>query len=213
VSQRFKLSYLLLLSKNMRFVSLSLFGALPVKFALTGFIFYFIPLYLEDLKNTQSEIGRVLMLYGLVAIFITPFAAKLADRFNAKRLFTVLAGFLSGISILLVTTPSNDILYAALAVGLLGAAHAIGISPQLALIPEICAKETQIIGKATVISLFRLIERIGAVAGSLVMATLFAWGEAKQAAFIVGLGLIICALLLSLTFLLDHWREKRKVLL
>lgn len=208
-SQRLKLSDLLLLSKNIRFVSLSLFGALPVKFALTGFIFYFIPLYLERSGNTQSEIGRVLMLYGLVAIFITPFAAKLADRFNAKRLFTVLAGFLSGISILLVTV-SDYIFYAALGVGLLGAAHAIGISPQLALIPEICAKETQIIGKATVISLFRLIERVGAVGGSLVMASLLAWGGANQAALIVGLGLLACAFLLSLTFLLDRFTAKNQ---
>lgn len=188
-----------LLSKNIKFVTLALFGALPIKFALTGFIFYFIPIYLNKLEITQSDIGRTLMLYGITAILVTSISAKMADKFNSKTWFISISGFMAGFSIL-VTAVFNESLFAAmLGVALLGVAHAIGIPPQLALIPEICADEVKRIGQATIISIFRLVDRLGAVLGSLVMASLFTWYDKPQtAAYIIGIYLILSATVLSL---------------
>ena len=47
----------------------------------------------------------------------------------------------------------------------LGLGQALLTAPTLALIPEICERECQRFGQATVLSALRVIERIGSVAG------------------------------------------------
>ncbi len=206
------LSNILLLSKNKKFVTLAIFGALPVKFALTGFICFFIPIYLHDLEVSQSSIGRTLMLYGITAILVASIAAKIVDKLGSKIWFISISGFLAGFSIL-VTAIFNANLYAAmLGVALLGVSHAVGIPPQLALIPEICADEVKQIGQATIISIYRLVDRLGAVLGSLVMASLFAlYDNPQTAAFIIGLYLIFSASILSVVlFSLNKHKTPRE---
>ncbi|OUD15230.1 MFS transporter [Thioflexithrix psekupsensis] len=196
-----------LLLKNIRFVTLSFFAALPTKFALTGFIFYFIPIYLsESGDNTQSTIGRILMLYGITAIIITPISAKLADKWKAQWYFVASSGFLAGMSVLFMVF-FDGTMATGFSVALLGVAHAIGIAPQLALVPELCQEEAKRIGQATIISLFRLIERLGAVLGSLVMAALLTYYK-EEAVFILGGGLAMSALIFSLIFSFDSTRLK-----
>ena len=114
------------------------------------------------------------MLYGVAAIILTPLSASLADKFGNRRIFVALGGTLAGLSALIIwqwqTTTA-----VAISVTMIGIAHAMSISPQLALVPEICRTESQRLGQATVISIFRLIERAGAVLGSLVIAAIISF--------------------------------------
>ena len=50
-----------LLAKNLRFMAVILFCAIPAKIVLTGFLYFLVPLYLVSLDASQSEIGRVMM--------------------------------------------------------------------------------------------------------------------------------------------------------
>ncbi|AUI69783.1 MFS transporter [Beggiatoa leptomitoformis] len=190
---------MLVLFKNIRFVILSLLSAFPTKFALTGFIFFLVPLYLNSLDNNQATIGRVLMLYGIAAILISPFSATLADRLGKKRQFVSFGGFLGAIGILLIIEWQNTFAIV-ISVTLLGIAHAISLSPQLALVPDICPEESRRLGQATVISFFRLIERMGAVAGSLIAAIFVGFYGYTGAIIGIGIWLLISAVLFTLFF-------------
>jgi predicted MFS family arabinose efflux permease len=58
-----------------RLLLLTVLCAVPAKVALTGFLFYMVPLELARLGNDPATIGRVIMVYGLCTVFLTPLAA------------------------------------------------------------------------------------------------------------------------------------------
>ncbi len=80
---------------------------------------------------------------------------------------------MAALAILLITWQPGPIA-TVLSILLLGAAHAIGISPQLALVMEWSKEEIEQIGPGTVMGIFRLLERIGNVMGPIVIALLIA---------------------------------------
>ena len=49
---------------------------MPAKIILTGFLYYLAPMYLAHLGNSQSATGRIMMLYGLMMVLMTPLAAR-----------------------------------------------------------------------------------------------------------------------------------------
>lgn len=77
-----------------------LFAAIPAKLLLNGFLFFLVPLTLYELGNSRSEIGRVVMLYGLAALFLGPMFARLADRFAIHGLLIGVGGLLTGIGLI-----------------------------------------------------------------------------------------------------------------
>lgn len=176
------------LLSNPRFLTLILFGAIPGKIILTGFLFYLAPLYLKLLGDNQSTIGRVLMAYGIVTIVATPIFAKAADRWKAHRWFVGIGTVLSGVGLFAIMFQQST--FAVLAgVVMLGLGHAMSISPQLAMVPEICAREVAEIGQTTVLSVFRLIERMGSVIGPFIVAALI--GHFGYSGAMSGTGILI----------------------
>jgi len=157
--------------KNPYFLIITFFSAIPAKATLTGFLYYSAPMFMKDqLEVSQSSTGRVLMAYGLAIVVIAPLSAWLVDYFKRKRTFIALGGLLSGSALCsLYLLPNEQGML--LSVLLLGIAHAIGISPQIALLTELIEGKVDVtMGK--VIGIFRMTERIGNIAGPLVAATL-----------------------------------------
>ncbi|MEQ9199139.1 MAG: MFS transporter, partial [Rhodospirillales bacterium] len=173
---------------NARFLALLLLGAIPGKIILTGFLFYLAPLYLKLLGDNQSTIGRVLMAYGIVTILMTPVFAKLADRLGAHRWFVGLGTAISGLGLIGILYQQSTITVLG-GVVMLGLGHAMSISPQLAMVPEICAREVAEIGQTTVLSVFRLIERMGSVVGPFIVAALI--GAFGYSGAMAGTGILI----------------------
>jgi len=212
IKKKIKFSYFRLLFSNKRFLTLTLFSAIPAKICLTGFLYYAAPLYLKFLGNNQSAIGRVLMSYGLAMVLISPLTARVADALGNRKVFVILGGMLSGIALLMVHRFQST-LGMLFSIALLGAAHAIGVSSQLTLITEVCKEAGDRIGLGTVIGIFRLIERAGNITGPLISGLLIAlYGFSKA---IAGIGMIIISgsIIFSLSFVLfdflDRQREKR----
>lgn len=177
-------------ARNPRFLGLVLFSAIPTKMALTGLIFFLIPLYLNDQGISQSMIGRVLLLYWLAMIFIAPAAGGLSDRLGNRRGFVVLGGALAAMAgIIAVLIPS---IYAVAAgVVVLGIAHGVVMTPQLALVSIVCREESAHFGETTVLAMFRLLERVGNVVAPFIAGILLANFGYDGA--IVGIGYILAA--------------------
>ena len=74
---------------------------------------------------------------------------------------------------------------------LLGIGHAMSITPQLALVTALTPRECERLGHTTVMSVYRVLERLGNVAGPFIAAALVArYGEAGAVA---GIGLLVLA--------------------
>ena len=77
-----------------------LFSSFPAAVALVGFLNYFSPIYLKQLGTSQSNIGRILMIYGLCIIYIAPFISKkIGDSTHPQR-YIFLSGLLGSLAFL-----------------------------------------------------------------------------------------------------------------
>ncbi len=182
--QRLRAADFALVTRNSSFLALLVFSAMPAKIALTGVLFYLVPLLLAKLGNTSSEIGRVLMIYAGCTALLTPVAARIADRWRLNGWMIAAGGVVSGLGLVAILL-RVDTGMVVVGVLLLGLGHAASIAPQLAVVPEIAARECQTLGVTAVLSIFRAIERLGSVIGPLLAAVLVgAGGEALAMATI-----------------------------
>ena len=182
----------LLLAKNLRFMAVILFCAIPAKIVLTGFLYFLVPLYLVSLDASQSEIGRVMMIYSLVIIPLSPIASGIADRTQKTKQLVVLGTLLSG-AILISMYGDDSIFKILLAVTLMGIAHSILKAPLIACALE-ASEATPEVGRTEVLGLLRTSERIGSVIGPILVASLlisYSFGEAMT---IVGGGIFLAGI-------------------
>ncbi|WP_207461224.1 MFS transporter [Azospirillum sp. SYSU D00513] len=184
---------------NRRFLTLLLLAAIPAKIVLTGFLFYAVPLYLAEFGASEAETGRVMILYSILIIAVGPWAGRYADR-SGRSWHLVFAGtLLSGVA-MAVPGFLHGLHGVLLAVTLLALGHAVSISPQIALVPEVCRAEIDRVGQTTVLSILRMLERVGSVAGPLLVA-----GVIARLGYVDGLTMIgatVAALSLPLLFML-----------
>ncbi|MEX0758003.1 MAG: MFS transporter, partial [Tistlia sp.] len=179
---------------NPRFAGLILLAAIPAKIALTGFLFYLTPLFLDSLDVSQPAIGRTIMLYGVFMLIGTQIGAWLGDRGGRYASLVALGGLLTGIALIAVTTvdPRDGM---AVAVGVFGLAQGIASAPMLALLPVLCPAEARLYGETSLVSLLRLSERVGSVIGPLLAATMIATtGYNATIAVIGGLSVVTAML-------------------
>jgi MFS family permease len=162
-----------LLLANWRFVFLLLSAAIPGKIVLTGFLFYAVPLYLSSLGTSEAEIGRVMMIYSFIIVFLGPWLSRISDEHGYGRWMVFGGTLLSGLAMVLLWGRSDELGVIA-AVVAIAIAHAASISPQVALLPEICRPEIDKIGETTVLAILRMLERIGSVIGPVLVAGLVA---------------------------------------
>ncbi len=193
------------LLRNKKFAAITFLAAVPAKIALTGFLYYSVPLYLKLQGNNQSTTGRVMMAYGLAIIVLSPFAAKLADRIGRLRWFVTVGGYAASMAMLIIYYYDNT-LGLLVSITLLGIAHAIGVSPQLALINDFCQEVVQEVGSGTATGIFRLIERLGNVLGPVIAALLISRFGFRGAFLGIGLLSFVCATCFTALF---FWFDRR----
>jgi MFS family permease len=172
-SKHLTLSDFKLLLQHKEFAAITFFSAVPAKVALAGFLYYSVPLYLKGLGYNQSVTGRVMMAYGLAIILVSPIVAQLADRMKNRSRFLMLGGLIAALA-MAIPLFVEDMTGAALAVVGLGIAHAIGVSPQMALIIDRCGETVQQVGQAKSVGIFRLVERIGTITGPILLGVMIA---------------------------------------
>ena len=180
------------------FVVLTMFSAVPNKLILGGLYFFLLPLFLADLGNTQSNIGRVLMVFGIACIAITPLAASGSDRTGKPRTFIILGGLTSGLGCLLPTLVGSTAGVVA-AAALLGTGQALTTAPQLAVVQRIAERGRNFgVGPGAIVGVFRTVERVGTAAGALAVgavATFLGYGQAMLTIGILVFASTVCYVL------------------
>ncbi|KJV10784.1 hypothetical protein VZ95_02690, partial [Elstera litoralis] len=206
-SERFSLASLGLFVANPRFMGVVLFSAIPTKLALTALVFFLVPLYLNEQGISQSMIGRVLLLYWLAMIFVSPVASNLSDRLGNRKIFVVAGGVLAAIAGV-VAVLNTSIWSMVIGLTVLGIAHGLVMTPQLALVTTLShGQTTKQLSETTVLAMFRLMERIGNVIAPFVAGLLLA--RYGYAGAISGIGYILAACTAICIILFVAFREPK----
>jgi predicted MFS family arabinose efflux permease len=185
-----KFGDVLLLLQNLRFTSQMICISIPAKLLLAGFLFYLVPLHVSALGESEATIGRVIMVYALASIAVSPLAARVADRYGSLQTIVVGGAMVSGIGITAVFV-QDSLISLIIAVAALGIGQACTISAQLSLVTRYAHDEIEWLGRTTVVSVFRLVERIGGVIGPLGAGAMLVTVGAREA--MIGLGTITVA--------------------
>lgn len=187
-----------------RFLILIVVAAIPTQLLTTGYLFYATPLLLDEAGYTTSVIGQVMMVYFIVMIALGLLMARAADSHGEYRLFAALGLMLAGLAALLPLLMEGSAQYAlwiAASMGLVGFAHAMCIPAQGAILLEE-ADRAGLNRRAATISAYRVLERIGSVAGPILAALLAGiYGYGWTIAFL-GLYVLACGLLFGLIWLI-----------
>lgn len=184
------------LIQNSRFVLIVLFCAIPAKIILTGFLYLFVPIYLASLEASQSEIGRIMMLYSLIIIPVSPLASSFADRVNRNLAIVIGATIMSGI-VLLGLYQSASVAAVLAVVAALGVVHAFIKAPLIVAAME-AAEQSPDITRTSALSLLRTSERIGSVAGPVLVAAMLVRLDYQTTAAVLGIAIAAIGLVMAL---------------
>lgn len=192
------------LLRNWRFSALVAFAAIPAKIALTGFLFFLVPLTLS--RNPSIDLGdmaRMMMAYPVSVVLLSPLVARFADRVGWRAGLVAVGGLIGGAGLVLPAFWGEPVQAVQVAILLLGISHGLSASPQLAMIPDLCWTECRAIGQTNVLAFLRLAERIGSFAGPLLAAALlplYGFEGAVAALGWVVLGMAVVFALLSFAY-------------
>ncbi len=185
------------LFRNPRFSALMLLSAIPTKIASTAFLFCLVPLLLTADGASKSEVGRVQMMYFVAFILVSPLAASLSDRWQARRGFIALGGI--GTLVSCVPILATHALWGPpLAIALFGLSQALVGAPQLTLVSQI-AREGGL-AETAAIGWYRLIERLGGALGPVTAMAVAVVTSYRDAMLGIGLLCGASALLFWLLF-------------
>lgn len=185
------------------FLSTTLLVGIPAKAVLTGVVVFAMPLVLSGMNLAQEDIGQVIMFYALGVLVATQYTARLADRLGRTRPILIWGTLVSGIGLAVIgavsvpeiaalgAIPTTLILL--VGVTIVGLAHGCINAPVVTHIAHSSAAAR--LGEAPVTAFYRFIERVGHVAGPLIVGQLFYWFDRSPSVIAwVGGGLIACAL-------------------
>ncbi len=198
VDNKFSIKNFLMILSNKKFLSLLIFSSIPAKICLAGYMYYIAPLFLNTFGINSSSVGRFLIAYGLSMVIISPLSGRLADKTGNKHYYVLFGGSLAGVSLCIPLFVQNEFGVLMSILGL-GIAHASSMSSQLSLVLGMF-KDDEELGAGAVIAIYRLIERIGNIAGPLIAGVLIVTHTFHETAAMIGVGTTIGALINGLVF-------------
>lgn len=156
---------------------------LPYSIVAVGLLYYVTPLYLVEMGAHQSDIGRVIMLFGLCMIFVAPHVSKFADKLKDKRILVLGGGVLGSCSLLLFYL-SESFWIVPLSVVFFGLSVSISAASRNVIILALpVAEET---GVSKVMGVYRSIDKLGQTFGALVPAALISFMDIRSAMVVMG---------------------------
>lgn len=191
---KFKLKDLFTLFKNRSLVALLLLVSIPAQITFIGFFSYVFPLYMNSLGISQSNIGRLLTIYGLMLLF-SSIAGKLADRFKKDRLFIIVGNLILGLT-LVTFYFTEGVIMLILAIIAIGIADVLVNSSKGSYIT--LSDEAKRVGETKLTSIFLTFEKIGTIVAPIIAGILIATLNYSRSIVVIGAVTIIGIVLFGL---------------
>lgn len=170
----------------------------PAKAILTGIITFALPLLLGQDGYRQEEIGQVIMLYALAVVASSSLVSRFVDRTGKTASMLFWGAVISGFGLILIGfLGSNPLGHGGLSTAVVvagvvfvGGAHGFINAPVVTHIAH--SELARQIGANPATATYRFLERLGHVAGPMLVAQLFLiWGQTAQIVAWMGLGTVI----------------------
>jgi predicted MFS family arabinose efflux permease len=192
----------LILSRD--FGALLLGSVVPFSIAQVGLLYFAVPIYLESQGVAASDIGRVLMAYGLSVIWLGPWVGRFIDRQPNKRMFVPIGGIAgaAGLGYLLIDGSFWGVLIAVIMMSLAGlVTQAAQSSYALAL------DRVQSFGPGFAFAVQRSADKFGQMLGPFVIGALIAGLGTTEGLAFAGVGYAI----LTIAFFVVSAPSRRRV--
>lgn len=156
---------------------------IPAKAVLTGVVVFAIPLLMVQEGYRQEDIGQILMLYAAAVVVANEMISRWVDRTGKSKQVLVLGALLSGLGLWLIGYlglgwlehvpygTSLEVLCILIGVIVLGLAHGLINAPIVSHVAGLPVGEK--IGVSALTATYRFLERIGHVAGPLLVGQMF----------------------------------------
>ncbi|MCP4116319.1 MAG: MFS transporter [Desulfobacteraceae bacterium] len=191
---------------NRNILGLVLFSNIPYALAVVGFLNYFCPVYLDGLGASQSNIGRVYIIYGICLIYVAPFLTRFIKASKEKHSL-VLSGLIGGAGFLIFQV-FDGLLAVGVAVFALGLAGSFG-APRRSYILKF--KATHDLGDGTSMGIFLSTIRIGQMLGPVLFGWLMMTVGISRGITCFGLAYVAATALFLLTVQSDQSIEKKNL--
>ncbi|NJL02164.1 MAG: MFS transporter [Spirulinaceae cyanobacterium SM2_1_0] len=167
--------------RDFQFLKALLLVGLPYRAIFTGVTVFALPLILAQQDYQPEDIGQIIMFYGAGVLITSTYISRLVDRFGRTNLVLCLGSAASGLGLILIGSmawidtsqaniPGLTTFLVILGLTITGAGHGSINAPSLTYITETQVADK--IGKNTAGSLYRLIERMGQIAGPVLVGQL-----------------------------------------
>ncbi len=195
---------------NRRLAVQMIFAAIPAKLLLTGFLYYLLPVTLLGNGWREADVGRILMVYGVVVLLGGPWLGRLTDRRQNHAAVVTLGLFLSALPLLAapVVPQALTLPAAILMVAALGSGQAMSISAQTSMVVDMASEADVRQGHAPELTVMRFVERFGGGLGPMIAAPLSAYLGSVGAIAIFGL--YACLSALAYAGMTARWRVMPK---
>lgn len=152
--------------------------AIPVKVVLSGFVFYFIPLYLQNENRSTAYIGCIIVLYSIFMVPSVYLGSLLLSKVRNAPVLIAAASIATGL--LLLFAPMNI----AFAVAGIGICHGVVSVPTLTAVMAISTRAG--VSSTDFLAVVRSGERVGSVIGPALTALILTMAGFQGAPWILG---------------------------
>ena len=191
-----------LVSRSMKFLKTMLLVGIPAKMVLTGVIIFALPLLLSQRKYHQEDIGQIIMIYGACVLISTHYISRWVDRMGRSHIVLFWGTMISGLGIVLIgltdweeftrlsSSETFSTIILIIGVAITGLSHGLINAPVVTHIAE--SRLAENIGAGTATATYRFMERIGHIAGPVLIGQLFIFGglDATPLAWVGGVIMI-----------------------
>lgn len=191
--QVFKMKYIIQFLFDKRIIMMILFYGLPWYIMLVGFLNYYSPIYLKSIGTSQSNIGRIFMIYGICLMYAAPIISRYIGNSKNKKLYLIIGSFIGCLCIVNFYFFKNmsGVTAAAISIFLLGiSACFIPIRNAYVLDFEISQK----LGGGKAMGILNSVLRLGQVSGPILFGWLFITLGSDQGIAIAGMVYLIMTL-------------------
>lgn len=169
--------------RSLDFLKIMMLIGVPAKAVMTGIIIFALPILLTQMEYAQEDIGQLIMLYAIGVLVSSIYVSRYVDRTGKTDAILFWGTTISGIGLLMIgltewraVAESAHGVTAILIIGVItiGIAHGFITAPVVTRIAETKISET--IGINSVTATYRFLERLGHIAGPIIVGQLFLFG-------------------------------------
>ena len=201
--------------RNLNFLKTMLLIGIPTKAVLTGVVIFALPVLLAQKGYAQEDIGQIIMIYAAGVVIASSYTSRFVDRTGQTHSILFWGALISSVGLFLTgligweplgAGPNGSIVVTGVlitGVAIVGIAHGFINAPVVTHVAD--SELASTIGASSLTATYRFLERLGHIAGPIIIAQLFLlWGQSALILCWVGVAVLLCAILFLVPVMPGH---------